>query len=359
MKLQLNETTLNAYINEAIKQEINEAGLLSGIGKVAGEAGKGIAKGAKGVAKGSKNYVKALTGNRGVVKNVANEMDNILRNPEYQNLFREFGFDSVDQLPKNVRKNPKKLLQFVKDMQKKNTAVHDAWKANRNMVFNKDLGAQGNSLVNLERDLTKAINGTKLARIGTAAAAGGLGAGYLLGRNGKSGQKDPDAPWNPPVDGNGDNGGNGDGWDGAFPWDDVQPRWTPKPKKKQPQPNPVIPKKPSIMDTPLEKVDTSKMNLPTGVTQLNAPGLDINRPMPQPTIAQSAIHTMAQTTNANDNRPLQGRADLNRRTAANAKDIINQNVQNGNMSRQDARAQKQQINQARRSLNRTGQPINN
>ena len=349
MKLQLNKNTFNAYINEAIKQEINEAGFLSGIGKVAGEAGKGIAKGAKSATKGVKNYVKALGGNKKAVKKASSK---------------------ISDIDAELKK-----IHSAQDANIKAQAGVPDWDKN----LRDKLGREGWDLVDQERALTKgrdklttklnqAKAGSKLARTSTAAAAGGFGAGYLLGRNGKGGQKDPNAPWNDSVDDNsgngGDNGSGDNGWDGAFPWDDVQPRWTPRPKPRTAQPKPAQtqpeePQKPRAIDTPLERVDTSKMNLPGQVSQLNAPGLSGDRPVQQPTVAQSAIHTMVQTTNANDNRPLQNRADLNRRTAGDAKDVINQNVQNGNMSRKDARAQKQQINQARRNLNRTGQPISN
>ena len=351
MKLQLDENTLNAYINEAMKQEINEgvwdklASFASkkAAGKAAKTAGKIATRKATATAsrdaaaKGSKTLIGASR-KSGIAARDVNRYNKALINAGK--------VDSKDVKQLRKLQNLKRQGKITPEQDKELRTLE------RNLSRKGFLTSRGD-YENLLR-----------ARRQQAAIAGGVGAiggAYMLGRNGKGGQKDPNAPWNSPEDGNGDNGGNGngDGWNGEFPWDDVQPRWTPKPKKKQPQPNPVIPKKPSIMDTPLEKVDASKMNLPTGVTQANAPGLDINRPMPQPTIAQSAIHTMAQTTNANDNRPLQGRADLNRRTARDAKDIINQNVQNGNMTRQDARAQKQLINQARRNLNRTGQPISN
>ena len=84
-------------------------------------------------------------------------------------------------------------------------------------------------------------------------------------------------------------------------------------------------------------------------------GLAGGRPVQQPTIAQSAIHTMTQIANANDNRSLQNRTDLINRTADEAKSLIDQDMRNGNMSREDARAQKQQINQARDRLYRGSQ----
>lgn len=302
MKLQLNEQMFNAYINEAIRQELSEGldekgGKFWGrIGQSAKNAGKAIAGGTKKATNGVGKYGKALGGNKGVVKTVADEMDTILKNPEYKKLFKEFGVDSIDELPKDVRKNPKKLLQFVKDMQKKNTDVHGAWKTNRNMVFNKDLGTQGDSLVKLERDLTKAINSTKLARTATATAAGGLGAGYLLGRgrnggnnsgNGGPGRgSDPDAPWNDGfMGGDDDLGYENGGFDGTFPWDNTEPAWTPKPTRPRPAPVPTEPQQ----ETPAQETPapsrprmeplapiSNSINMPTGVTS-NLPEPTIQR----------------------------------------------------------------------------------
>lgn len=284
MKLQLNESTLNAYINEAIKRELNEAGWdkLAKFGTKAGEV-------VKGAAKGTKNYVRALGGNKKLVSGVADDMDKILKNPDYKNLFKEFGVDSIDQLPKEVRKNPKKLLQFVKDMQEKNTKVHGDWKAKNGMIFNKDLGAQGDALVRLERDLTKAINGTKLARVGTGLSAAGFGAGYLAGRSRKNGQN-PDAPWNdgiadPGMNDGGfdDNGGNDGGFDGTFPWDNTDPAWTPRPTRN-PQPQPGQAQVDPAQEEPQQPVrrgmealqPVSTINMPTGVTS-NQPEPTIQR----------------------------------------------------------------------------------
>ena len=366
MKLKLNENTLNVYINEAVKQEINEGGW----DKLANFAAK---KAAGKAAKKAASKAPRIVGHAPRTKAPFNFARNVKNAKNARLSLKDFKngkpLEMTVQGSKNASYNGQKF--WVKKVDGKVRFFSDpSCKAEYLLTTEKGgLGAAARSSWNSELSHMKnLLNSARRNAAGTLAATGAFGAGYGLGRNGKDGQKDPNAPWNDGVDDNGGNGGDngsGDnGWDGAFPWDDVQPRWTPRPKPRTAQPKPTQsqsnePQNPRVIDTPLEKVDTSKMNLPGQASQLNSPGLAGDRPVQQPTVAQSAIHTMVQTTNANDNRPLQNRADLNRRTAGNAKDVINQNVQNGNMSRKDARTQKQQINQARRDLNRTGQPISN
>lgn len=364
MKLQLNENTLNAYINEAIKRELNEAGWdkLVKFGTKAGDV-------LKGAAKGTKNYVKALGGNKKLVGGLADEMDKILKNPNYQNLFKEFGVDSIDQLPKEVRKNPKKLLQFVKDMQAKNTKVHGDWKVKNGMVFNKELGAQGDALVRLERDLTKAINGTKLARVGTGLSAAGFGAGYLAGRSRKNGQN-PDAPWNDGVadpgmngDAQDETGGNDGGFDGTFPWDNTTPNWTPR-RPKTPTPaaegTPAEPERPKAPEWAYQPVST--INGQTGVTGTGETQQGLKQ-HPE-SYVDSAKRVMLQTASAGlagntGNPKLDNWKQTNRNTRRTANDAIDTMRRDGAITRNQARQDKRALKDTEKMIRRNAKDMQN
>lgn len=78
MKVKLNEETLNAYIQEAIRQELNEAGVVKKIlnrvlkkGKKAGEGA--VEKGKKGI----KKYFQNLTGNKKGIKTASDELTGV------------------------------------------------------------------------------------------------------------------------------------------------------------------------------------------------------------------------------------------------------------------------------------------
>ena len=365
MKLKLNENTLNAYINEAIEQEINEGGW----NKIANFATR---KAGEAAAKKTTTKAARVVGHAPRTKTPFNFASNIKNAKGARLALRDFKngkpLEMSVQGSKNASYNGQKF--WVKKVDGKVRFFSDpSCKAEYLLTTEKGgLGAAARSSWNSELSHMKnVLNSARRNMAGTLGVAGAFGAGYGLGTNGEGGQKDPNAPWN---DNNGENQGNENkgGFDGTFPWDNTEPRWTPKPTPKpvQPSPKPApvqpeptqnnVPQNPRTSNSPLERIESGEMNLPGGASQMNQTGLSGGRP--QPTIAQSAIHTMTQTTNANDNRPLQNRASLNRRTATNAKNIINQSVQNGSMSNQNARGQRQQINQAKNSLNRTGQPIN-
>ena len=194
MKPQLDEQTLNAYINEAIKQELGELdeGILGKIGKGIGKAAKGVGRAAKKTGRGVRTYTRALGGNRKSVKSLEGELS--------------------------------KLRGQLDDVVKQQKAL---W-------GKEGSGMAGHELVKQERGLRAAIErgekalarakaGSTLARGTTAAAAGGAAAGYLLGNeHGKrvGGGNDPDAPWNDGQDGGNEQDG---GWDGTFPWDVPHP----------------------------------------------------------------------------------------------------------------------------------------
>lgn len=203
MKLQLNEHTLNAYINEAIRQELDENWITRTGQKVASKVGKGL----KGAAKGTKNYVKALGGNKKSVKSLESELGKL-----------------------------KKELDDVVKQQKSLWGTENSGMAGHELV-KKERGLRA-AIQRGERALAQAKAGKTLARTATGTAAAGFGAGYLAGRTGRGGQN-PDAPWNDGIsdpgmdDGNqGNSGGNDGGFDGTFPWDNTEPQWAPPRQRK-------------------------------------------------------------------------------------------------------------------------------
>ena len=234
MKLQLNEKTLNAYINEAIKQEMNEG--WEKLGKFGGKA-KNILK---GTTKGVKNYGKALGGNKKAIKKANSKISDI--------------------------DTELKKIHSAQDANIKAQANVPDWDKN----LRDKLGKEGWSLVDQERALTKGKNalttklnqakaGKTLARTATGAAVAGLGAGYLAGRS-RNGGQDPNAPWNDENNDPGmnddvqnDTGGNeinGGGFDGTFPWDNIEPQWAPRrPRPQVQQPTqPVQPQQPATVN---------------------------------------------------------------------------------------------------------------
>lgn len=265
MKLQLDESTLNAYINEAIKQEMNEG--WEKLGKFGGKA-KNILK---GTTKGVKNYGKALGGNKKAIKKANSKISDI--------------------------DTELKKIHSAQDANIKAQANVPDWDKN----LRDKLGKEGWSLVDQERALTKGKNalttklnqakaGKTLARTATGAAVAGLGAGYLAGRS-RNGGQDPNAPWNDENNDPGmnddvqnDTGGNeinGGGFDGTFPWDDIEPQWTPRrPRPQVQQPTqPVQPQQPAqparTRIEPLASVQ-APANLPTGAVP-NQAGQTIQR----------------------------------------------------------------------------------
>lgn len=257
MKLQLNEDTLNAYINEAIRQELDE----NWLSKLATKVGSKVGKAVKGAARGTKTYAKALGGNK-----------------------------------KAVQKS-EKMLKSLKDelaaVEKEQKAI---WGTANSGARGQELATRRNTLVrrikSVESSLAKAKAGKTLARTATGTAAAGFSAGYLAGRSGKNGQN-PDAPWNDGIadpgmndDAQDETSGNGGGFDGTFPWDNTDPAWTPKPTRNpQPQPGQTQDKaEPAAEETPVPTRPRMKplgqlptpANISTGVTS-NQPEPTIQR----------------------------------------------------------------------------------
>lgn len=297
MKLQLNERTLNAYINEAIRQEINEGVVDKVAGKLAGKSSQRTL--GKMTRNGAKKFVGNLSGRR--VKNAESLLDAAKK--------------TADDATKAAQEAEKELKNLQK-LKNQNLKQHRAWSAQQGpgRHYNQELGDAGEALDKQIKNATTKLNKANKAaqdaqkrvttltnnlgnkrvaqtatRWGTGAAAAGFGAGYLAGRSRKNGQN-PDAPWNdgiadPGMDDGGfdDNGGNDGGFDGTFPWDNIDPAWTPRPTRN-PQPQPgqaqVDPaqEEPAPVRPRMEPIGpvATPANMPTGVTS-NQPESTIQR----------------------------------------------------------------------------------
>ena len=133
MKIELNEETLNAYISEAIKQELNQEldeGILGKIGDIA--------------KRGAKKYFKNMAGNKKALKDLQGEYDNIIR--KQQDL-----------------KN-KAAQKMSKDAFGKGIEGYNALDAQRNATLKK---------------MQALRNKSTLTRVGTAGLAGGIAGANL------------------------------------------------------------------------------------------------------------------------------------------------------------------------------------
>jgi hypothetical protein len=307
MKLQLDESTLNAYINEAIKEEMNES--WDKLGKLGSKA-KNLFRGAT---KGVKNYGKALGGNKKSVKALEQELG--------------------------------KLRGELDDVLKKQKAVYGTPEGVRVLPNGKQVGtdlvdrATGlrAAIERGEKALAKAKGGATLARGTTAAAAGGFGAGYLAGRSGRreqnpeayAGGDDDDAPWNNGVIDDGDEGSGP--WDGTFPWDDTTPRWTPRPVRPPVQPKDDEEERRRAEEAEMarrrEQINQMRignLDIPNLTNQITVPGNSnpqgiIQRPQ-DTSVTNRAIQTMgAHALSASNGQATQGQAlrgiNRNRREA--------------------------------------------
>lgn len=334
MKLQLNESTLNAYINEAIKQELDENWLTRIATKVGSKAGKAV----KGAARGTKAYAKALGGNK-----------------------------------KAVQKS-EKMLKSLKDelaaVEKEQKAI---WGTANSGARGHELATRRNTLVrrikSVESSLAKAKAGKTLARTATGTAAAGFGAGYLAGRSGKNGQN-PDAPWNdgvadPGMDGDAqdETGGNDGGFDGIFPWDNTTPNWTPR-RPKTPTPaageTPAEPERPKAPEWAYQPVST--INGQTGVTGTG--GTQQGLKQHPENYVDSAKRVMLQTASAGlagntGNPKLDNWKQTNRNTRRTASDTIDTMRRDGAITRNQARQDKRALKDTEKMIRRNAKDMQN
>ena len=312
MKLQLDEQTLNAYINEAIKQELGE--LDEGIwNRVASFAGKKVADKAaksagkvaarKATAKASRDA--AAKGSRTLV-GASRKAGVAARDVNRYNkaLIRAGKVDAKEV----------KQLRNLQKLQRQGKLTPEQTKELRKLESR--LSGKGFYTNRADAQALLRARGQQAAIAGGAAALGGA---YALGRG--TANNDPDAPWNDGQDGGNEN----DGWDGTFPWDNTDPEWTPRPTRN-PQPAPTQTPEPAQPETParpemprLEPV-ALPASIPTGVTLPadQQPGI-IGRPQVQPTFAQNAVGTMVRTAMANP-------ADVSQREKNNGLRTIKRNA---------------------------------
>ena len=323
MKLQLNERTLNAYINEAIRQELNEGlkdlllkpvrrflpFLAKDAGeKVAKETGEKIAREAGGKATEKSLLRRGYEKTKDFVGRETRKGRNKVKS--YGRNLTGKGTKFTGELVDDSRKTISKLEGELDDLNKlkleqdklkqQNLAAHEKWakgmeaERGRNPHtpngewYNEELGRAGRELDRAGRELDSKIaaktaelnkenrrlrtllgrHGTKraaqdAARYGTGAGLAGFGAGYLLG---KSGRHKHD-PWNEDEDEAGGSGPGGGtvGFDGTFPWDSTTPVYTPKPKRRKKKPAETTPTEtaPAPDPTPAETTPTEPVSEPT------------------------------------------------------------------------------------------------
>lgn len=295
MKLQLNEETLNAYITEAIRQEVNEAGA-GAIRKLGQAAGGEFSKMAR--KKTPFNFIK----NTKVAKNARLGLRDFRRGKAIEGKIGKGSFKGNSYFVRNEGG----VTKFYQDAA--------CTKPITDPGMLKSAKSSWRSLTSHAKNVR---NSARRNMAGTAAVAG-LGTAAALG--GRGGHEDD--PWNEPEPGNTpeptapDNGG--------FPWDDTEPVWTPRPNRPAPQPvqEPTAPAE-QPQRQPMEPLQpvTPPANLPTGVT---GPQQTIQMREPQSSLLGNASQAMvnaASTSPATASQREQSRAI--RQTYRNARNAMN------------------------------------
>ena len=363
MKLQLNENTLNAYINEAMRQELNEAGWLKlgtkGAGKAAAKgAGKkaaplvqksgeafgnlGKSKGAFGFRANSKRVGNARAGLRGAGSE---------RGARFVtgNAGKTMGGQKLEYIVKTVKdeKTGKKVLQFLDKDGKKLTG--DQLKlARSNFKLRSQQFKDIRKMGNLNRG------------IALTAVAGGIGTAVAASQ---SGSRNPDAPWNDTPENGGSPEPENGGFDGTFPWDNTTPSWTPRnPKPTAPTPapeeTPAQPERPKL--EPITPV-AAPAGMPTGVTGPTQTLRGVERPE---SFVDSARRVMGQTAAAGlagntGNPKLDNWKQTNRNTRKTASDAIDTMRRDGAITRNQARQDKRTLRDTERTISRNAKDMQN
>lgn len=302
MKLQLNESTLNAYINEAIRQELNEAFRVD-FEKLGTPTGP--VKGGWGFARFYTSPEKART----AMSNGTYGRTGVMTPKEFVNDLKALGYDT-EQIQNGIQNGAIKIGRNFGNGPAQQFLPHNSLrKQNR-------------------RD----------ARLRTAA-----------GMPVSNSQSDKNQDDNQTETNNG-------GFDGTFPWDSIeQITWTPR-RPRTPAPSPAPEETPAQPERqklePLMPLQ-APANMPAGATATEQPGL--TQRQPQQSLAQSAVQVMGQTVNQS-NMGLRDRISTNRRTRQNANNAIDQMVRDGSMSRQQARDDKKLMKGTEKAL-RTGEPM--
>ena len=252
----MNDEALNAYINEAIRQELDE--------DLKTKAGQWLANWGQKLINKTAPRVVGKTGGR--------TSTTFLKNIN---------------IAKNCRLNLRDLRRGkVVEFTDKNGTKFYGKKLNGKIEFFTDSSCKtkaGKSLAASGRKQIKNMEGVlRSARRNMAGVTAAGAAAIGLANGGGSGAGvNPDAPWNAPENG-GDNGGgnSGGGFDGSFPWDNIRPIMTPRPPRKKKKaattdpvaatPNPAAPEEtgsttPSIsghIDAPV-----SSPSISTGLTR--------------------------------------------------------------------------------------------
>ena len=343
MKLQLNESTLNAYINEAIRQELNEGLFSKGTSSAVRAIGHSpITKKFFGRIKDAKSARKFIMG---------------LRRGKVVGGTVESGTGA------------KGLNWFTKDGK---TFFRDA--ACKQQITNPaELRAVSGSFKGHYTAAANLFNSAQRNMLGTGLAAG-LGTGWAIDHAKHSSH--PDDPWNDDVADPGANdnahdetGGNDGGFDGTFPWDNTDPAWTPRPTRN-PQPQPgqaqVKPEQEEPQQPARRNIEAlqpvSTINMPTGVTGTGET-LQGLKQHPE-SFVDSARRVMAQTAAAGlagntGNPKLDNWKQTNRNTRRTANAAIDTMRRDGAITRGQARQDKRTLRDTEKTIRRNAKEMQN
>lgn len=355
MKLQLNESTLNAYINEAVKQEINEGGwdkLASFAGKKAARAA--AKKAGKTVAKKSGEAFGSLGKSKGPLAFKHNSERVQTARKALRGANSETGSKFTTGASRKVMDGGK--LEYI--VKKEGGEIKYLAKDGKTPLTGDQLNLAKNNFRMRSaqyKDIRKMGNLNR--GIALTAVAGGVGTAIAA-----SGSRNPDAPWNDtPAQGEPDNNQDS-GFDGTFPWDNTEPQWTPKPTRKpQPQPAQEEPQQPERRSMETSQ-PVSTINIPTGVTGTSEtlPGLK-QRPE---SFVDSARRVMAQTAaaglNGNTGNPkLDNWKQTNRNTRRTANAAIDTMRRDGAITRNQARQDKRTLRDTEKTIRRNAKEMQN
>jgi len=354
MKLQLDENTLNAYINEAIRQEINE-GVWNRIANFATRRAAGAAQRAA-----AKNAPRVITHSPITKKFFGRIKDAKSARKFIMGLRR----GKVVSGTVEAGKGAKGLQWFTKDGKKFFTDAA----CTQQITDPKKLGAVTRSFNGHYTAAANLLNSAQRNMLGTGLVAG-MGAGWAIDHNAHK-----DDPWNAtePEPGNENVPDDNGGFNGEFPWDNTTPEWSPRPRRRTPNPNPNPEPTPTPENTPGKETPAqperpraeqlaplaTPAGIPTGVTvPQETPA--IRQPEHNESYVDSARRVMAQTAaaglNGNTGNPrLDNWQATNRNTRRTAIDGVNRMQASGAMSPEDARAGRRAIRQTERNVRRNG-----
>lgn len=360
MKLQLNEETLNAYINEAIRQELDENLWQRAADFFGKKASNSLAKkAAKEAGKKAPRKLGRAAGDEftkaGRTKHPFNFRKNVktARNTRLSLKNYEKGLPVEVKVGKGSNKGTSYFVKKENGVTKYFKDAECTTEITDPKVL-KSVRASWRTQYNHAKNL---LNSARRNMIGTA-GVGALGAGWAL----SGGDSHKDDPWNAGAEENsGPDGRPVGGSEGPFPWDATPVPVLPTPKPSTPatpapvvstppsEPEPVQPEppKPSTPTTP-EPVVSTPPNNPEPVQPEPQPEAT-PEPTPEPTIAQRNMEKMRQI-NSDPNMSLHNKKRAIKQQKRAGKDEVRAAKRRGELTHDEAEKQKHQIGLTKREL---------